>query len=82
MDLDIQLNSPFNFDDTPRRSNTLCKSFEVFTSPGHLCVSFSRVLVRMYINYIILALSDLDVKDEEIMISFIYNYASQMLIEF
>ena len=81
VDVDIQLNSPFNFDDTLRRSNTLCECFEVYTRPGHLCVSFSSVLVRMCINCI---LSDLDVtlKDEETIISLIYSYASQMLIEF
>ena len=84
VDVDIQLNSPFNFDDTLRRSNTLSECFEVYTRPGHLCVSFSSVLVRMCINCIILTLSDLDVtlKDEETIISLIYNYASQMLIEF
>ena len=83
VDVDIQLNSPFNFDDTLRISNTLCECFQVYTRPGHLCVSFSSVLVHIYINCIKLALSDLDVTLKyKKTLSLIYNYASQMLKEF
>ena len=66
VDLDIQLDPvPFS-DNTLKRSSTLCEQFEVYR-PGHLCVSFSSILFRMYINFVMEALSDLNVtlKDEK-----------------
>ena len=66
VDLDIQLDPVPFFDNTLQRSSTLCEQFEVYR-PGHLCVSFSSILFRMYINFVMEALSDLNVtlKDEK-----------------
>ena len=72
------------FDNTLKRNNTLCKQFEVHTRPGHLCISFSSILVHMYIDFVMKALSDLDVtlKNEEKLVGYVYNYASQILMDF
>ena len=84
VDLDIQQDPMPSFDNALKRSSTLCEQFEVYTRPGHICVSFLSVLVRMYINYVMEALSDLDVtlKDEEKSVGYVYNYASQNLMDF
>ena len=41
-------------------------------------------MVRVYINFVMEALSDLDVtlKDEEKLVGYVYNYASQILMDF
>ena len=84
VDLDIQADPVLFFDDTLKRSSTLCEQFEVYTGPGHLCISFLSILVHMYINFVMEALSDLDVtlKDEEKLVGYVYNYASQILMDF
>ena len=42
------------------------------------------ILVRVCINFVMEALSDLDVtlKDEEKLVGYVYNYASQILMDF
>ena len=67
IDLDIQLDSMPSFDNSLKKRSSLCEQFEVHKRPGHLCISFLSILVRLYINYVMDALSDLDVtlKDEE-----------------
>ena len=74
---------PF-FDNMLKRSSTLCKQFEVYARPGHLYISFSSILDRVYINFIMEALSDLDrtLKDEEKLVRYVDNYASQILMDF
>ena len=84
VDLDIQADPMPFFDNTLKRSSTLCEQFEVYTRPGHLCISFLSILVHMYINFVMEALSDLDVilKVEEKLVGYVYNYASQILMDF
>ena len=66
------------------RVSILCEQYEVYTRAVHLCISFLSLLVRIYINYVMEALSDFDVtlKDEEKLASYIYNYSSQNLMDF
>ena len=91
VDLDVQLDPVPYFDNSLRRSSNLCEQFDVYKRPGHLCVSFLSILVRMYINYVMEALSDFVIlcilsyvilKDEEKLLGYVYNYASQILMDF
>ena len=84
VDLDIQADPVPFFVNTLKRSSTLCEQFEVYTRPGHLCISFLSILVCMYINFVMEALSDLDMtlKNEEKLFTYVYNYASQILMDF
>ena len=84
VELDIQVDPMPFFDNTFQISSTLCDQFEVYTRPGHLCVSFTSILACMYINFVMEALSDLDLtlKDEEKLVGFVYNYASQNVVDF
>ena len=84
VDLDIQLYSMPSFDNSLKKRSSLCEQFEVYKRPGHLCISFLSILVRLYINYVVEALSDLDVtlKDEEKLVGYVYDYTSQNLMDF
>ena len=52
VDLDIHLDPMPSFDNSLKERSSLCKQFNVDTTPGHLFISFSSILVRMYINYV------------------------------
>ena len=56
----------------------------VFHFQWHLCISFSSILVRLYVNYVFAALSDFDatLKDEGKMLTYIYQYETQALYNF
>ena len=84
IDLDVQVDPMPFFDNTLNRSNTLCEQFEVYARPEHLCISFLSILVRVYVYFVMEALSDLNVtlKDEEKLVGHVYNYASQILMDF
>ena len=84
VDLDIHLDPMPSFDNSLKERSSLCKQFNVDTRPGHLFISFSSILVRMYINYVMEALCDLHVtlKDEEKLVGYIYEYAAQNLMDF
>ena len=56
VDLDVQLDPIPYFGNSLRKCSNLCEQFDVYTRPGYLCVSFSSILVCMYINYVMEAL--------------------------
>ena len=84
VDLDIQLDSPPSFDNSLKKRSSLCEQFEAYKKSGHLCIYFLSISVHLYINYVMEALSDLDVtlKDDIKLVGYVYDYASQDLMDF
>ena len=61
-----------------------CDYYQEFHKEGELLVSFTIVLVRMLINYVLNCLLELDLtlRDERILVEEVYTFASDLIYEF
>ena len=61
-----------------------CDYYQEFHKEGELLVSFTIVLVRMLINYVLNCLLELDLtlRDERILVEEVYAFASDLIYEF
>ena len=61
-----------------------CDYYEKFNKPIDLLVAFTSVLVRMYVNYILNCLFELDLTllDEIKLIEIVYKHASGLMYDF
>ena len=61
-----------------------CDYCQEFHKEGELLVSFTIVLVRMLINYVLNCLLELDLtlRDERILVEEVYAFASDLIYEF
>ena len=70
IDLDICLETPVYLSDYNIRFNSRCDYYQEVYIPGELLVCFTSMLVRMYINYFLRCLFELDLtlRDEIILV--------------
>ena len=61
-----------------------CVLYQLYNSPQDSIVGFTSILIRMYINFVSEALSDLDVRleKEDIMLAAIYKEAAKLMYGF
>ena len=83
MELDIIVERSAYFPDSIRKDK-LCDYYQEFHKEGKLLVSFTNVLVRMYVNYVLNCLLELDLtlREERILLDWVYTFPSDLMYEF
>ena len=83
MELDIIVERSAYFPDSIRKDK-LCDYYQEFHKEGKLLVSFTNLLVRMYVNYVLNCLLELDLtlREERILLDWVYTFASDLMYEF
>ena len=83
IELDISVERPVYFPDSIQK-DMRCDYYQEFHKEGELLVSFTSVLVRMYINYALSCLLELDLtlRDERILMEEVYTLASDLMYDF
>ena len=83
IELDISVQRPVYFTGSIQRDKR-CDYYQEIHKEGQLLVSFTSVLVRMYVNYVLNCLLELDLtlRDEEILMEQVYTFASDLMYEF
>ena len=83
IELDISVERPVYFPDSIRK-DMRCDYYQEFHKEGELLVSFTSVLVRIYINYVLDCLLELDLtlRNERILMEGVYTPASDLMSEF
>ena len=84
IDLDICLETPVYLSDYNIRFDSRCDYYQEVYIPGELLVCFTSMLVRMYINYFLRCLFELDLtlRDERILVEEVYSFGSEFMYEF
>ena len=83
MELDIIVERSAYFPDSIRKDK-LCDYYQEFHKEDKLLVSFTNLLVRMYVNYVLNCLLELDLtlREERILLDWVYTFASDLMYEF
>ena len=83
IELDISVQRPVYFTGSIQRDKR-CDYYQEIHKEGQLLVSFTSVLVRMYVHYVLNCLLELDLtlRDEEILMEQVYTFASDLMYEF
>ena len=84
MELDISVEKPAYFPDSIRKGKR-CDYYQELHKEGELLVSFTSILVRMYVvNFVLNCLLELDLtlRDERILVEEVYAFASDLIYEF
>ena len=83
VDLDTHQDRPFLMD-SPTYINEKCDYYQIFQTPQELMIGFTSILIQMYINFVSEALSELHVtlKDEDLMVSVIYEMRLKLMYNF
>ena len=84
IDLDISLERPVYLSDYNIRFDSRYDYYQEVYKPGKLLVCFTSILVRMYINYVLRCLFELDLtlRDERILVEEVILIASELMYEF
>ena len=82
-ELDISVERPVYFSDYIEKDSQ-CNYYQKFYKPGDLLVCFTSVLVRLYVNYVLNCLFELDLtlRDERTLVDEVYTFASDLMYEF
>ena len=83
IELDITVENPAYLFGSVRK-NKRCDYYQEIHKEGELFVCFTSVLVRMYVNYVLNCLLELDqtLEDEKILLEQVYTFASDLMYEF
>ena len=83
IDLDISLERPVYLSDYNIRFDSRYDYYQEVYKPGKLLVCFTSILVRMYINYVLRCLFELDLtlRDERILVEQVHSFASELIYE-
>ena len=83
MELDISAEKPAYFPDSIRKGKR-CDYYQELHKEGELLVSFTSVFVRMYVNFVLNCLLELDLtlRDERILLDQVYTFTSHLMYEF
>ena len=83
MELDISAEKPAYFPDSIRKGQR-CDYYQELHKEGELLVSFTSVFVRMYVNFVLNCLLELDLtlREERILLDWVYTFASDLMYEF
>ena len=83
IELDITVENPTYLFGSVRK-NKRCNYYQEIHKEGELFVCFTSVLVRMYVNYVLNCLLELDqtLEDEKILLEQVYTFASDIMYEF
>ena len=82
IELDISGERPVYFSDYIEKDSQ-CDYYQKIYKPGNLLVCFTSVLVRLYVNYVLNCLFELDLtlRDERILVDEVYTFASDLMYE-
>ena len=84
IELDISVERPayFSYDDFHK--DLQCDYYQKIYKPGKLFVCFTSVLVRLYLNYVVNYLFELDLtlRGERILVDEVYTFASGLMYNF
>ena len=84
MELDISVEKPAYFPDSIQKGKR-CDYYQELHKEGELLVSFTSILVRMYVvNFVLNCLLELDLtlRDERILLDQVYTFTSDLMYEF
>ena len=83
IELDITVENPTYLFGSVRK-NKRYDYYQEIHKEGELFVCFTSVLVRMYVNYVLNYLLELDLtlEDEKILLEQVYTFASDLMYEF
>ena len=83
IELDITVENPPDLFGSVRK-NKRCDYYQEIPKEGELFVCFTSVSVRMYVDYVLNCLLELDLtlEDEKVLLEQVYAFASDLMYEF